>query len=106
MPSTNDRLASIRAYVESRPDEPFPRYGLAMEYKKLGRTDDALAAFEALRAADPGYVPQYLMAGQMLADTGRSDAAQAWLSQGIEQARAVGNAHALSELEGALATLG
>lgn len=102
----NKRLALLERLVASGQADSFARYGLAMEYKKLGRTSDALAAFEALRAVDPGYVAQYLMAGQMLADAGQSDEARAWLSQGIQQARAVGNAHALSELEGSLATLG
>ena len=101
----NKRLALLERMVQSGQADSFARYGLAMEYKKLGRTDDALGAFSALRQADQNYVPQYLMAGQMLADAGRSDEARAWLEQGIERARALGNSHALSELEGALATL-
>jgi len=101
----NKRLALLERMVASGQADSFARYGLAMEYKKLGRTDDALAAFTALRQADSSYVPQYLMAGQMLADAGRSDEARAWLEQGIERARSLGNSHALSELEGALATL-
>jgi hypothetical protein len=76
-----------------------------MEYKRLGRTDDALAVFETLRQKDQSYVPQYLMAGQMLAADGRTDEARSWLEQGVARARSAGNAHALSELEGALATL-
>src|SRR6266480_4055022 len=86
--------------------DPFAWYGLAMEYRSLERYDDALAAFEALRSREPGYVPMYLMCGQMLEKMGRSVDARAWLGAGIEAARSKGDAHALSELEGALATLG
>jgi tetratricopeptide (TPR) repeat protein len=85
--------------------DSFAWYGLAMEYRSLGRHDDALATFERLREADPGYVPMYLMCGQMLQGLGRAEDARAWLSSGIAAARAKGDAHALSELEGALATL-
>lgn len=101
----NKRLALLERLVQSGQADSFARYGLAMEYKKLGRTDEAVSAFEALRDTDPNYVPQYLMAGQMLADAGRQSDARSWLTQGIERARAMGNTHALSELEGALATL-
>jgi tetratricopeptide (TPR) repeat protein len=86
-------------------DDPFAWYGLAMEYRSLERYDDALAAFESLRARSPGYVPMYLMCGQMLEKLGRSVDARTWLRAGIEAARNKGDAHALSELEGALETL-
>ena len=83
-------------------EDPFVWYGLAMEYRSLERPAEALATFEALRARTPGYVPMYLMCGQMLESMGRAGDARAWLTSGIEAARAKGDAHALSELEGAL----
>jgi tetratricopeptide (TPR) repeat protein len=104
-PAENKRLLLLERMVESGQADSFARYGLGMEYKKLGRIDDAVAAFVALREKDPAYVPQYLMAGQMLAEAGRTDEAKSWLEQGIAQARSSGNSHALSELEGALGTL-
>jgi tetratricopeptide (TPR) repeat protein len=85
--------------------DPFAWYGLAMEYRALSRRDEALAAFEALRARSPDYVPMYLMCGQMLETMGRIEDARAWLSQGIQAAREKGNEHAASELAAALATL-
>src|SRR5688572_14398171 len=103
--SENKRLALLERLVQSGQADSFARYGLAMEYKKLGRLEEALAAFEALRQADERYIPQYLMAGQMLADAGRAEEARSWLERGVTQARTAGNSHALSELEGALATL-
>ncbi|HXN30449.1 MAG TPA: tetratricopeptide repeat protein [Polyangiaceae bacterium] len=86
--------------------DPFAWYGLAMEYRGLERYDEALSTFEVLRKAAPDYIPMYLMCGQMLEKLGRAADARAWLSAGAEQARQRGDAHALSELEGAIEALG
>jgi tetratricopeptide (TPR) repeat protein len=101
----NKRLAFLENLINSGKADAFARYGLAMEYKKEGRIADALSAFEELNLFDPNYVPQYLMAGQMLIDAGRRDEARTWLMRGIETAKKVGNSHALGELDSALASL-
>jgi hypothetical protein len=106
MAATSKRLEFLQKLTAGGSDDPFHWYGLAMEYRTLERHDDALAAFEALRSRHPGYVPAYLMCGQMLEKMGRTPDAKVWLSSGIEAARAKGDAHALGELEGALAALG
>lgn len=85
--------------------EPFAWYGLAMEYRSLERYDEALATFQQLRVRAPEYVPMYLMCGQMLEKAGRAMDARAWLQAGIEAARRKGDAHALGELESAMAAL-
>ena len=87
-------------------EDPFVWYGLAMEYRSLSRFDEALATFESLRARTPDYVPMYLTCGQMLESMGRVADARTWLTTGIESARKKGDAHAASELEGALGALG
>lgn len=92
--------------VTAGSDDPFAWYGLAMEYRTLSRFDEALAAFERLKARAPDYVPMYLMCGQMLDSMGRREDARAWITAGIAAARSKGDAHALSELEGALSTFG
>lgn len=86
--------------------DPFAWYGLAMEYRSLEQYDDALGAFETLRARTPEYVPMYLMCGQMLEKMGRAGDARAWLTAGVEAAREKGDAHALGELASALEALG
>jgi tetratricopeptide (TPR) repeat protein len=92
--------------VTAGSDDPFAWYGLAMEYRSLSRFDEAVAAFEHLKSRSPDYVPMYLMCGQTLESMGRRDDARAWLTAGITAARSKGDAHSLSELEGALSTLG
>lgn len=95
------RLAFLVKATETTQD-PFVWYGLAMEYRSLSRLDEAVATFEALRARSAGYIPMYLMCGQVLESMGRLAEARSWLAAGIEVARASGDAHALSELETAL----
>jgi predicted Zn-dependent protease len=100
-----DRLAMLARMVEQRPSDPFPRYGLAMEYQKLGRDDEAWATFAALMDLAPDYVPSYLMAGNLLARTGRASEAAQVFERGIAAAGRAGDVHARSELEAARAAL-
>jgi predicted Zn-dependent protease len=106
MPSTSKRLEFLLKMTASGTSDPFPWYGLALEYRSLERFDEALATFETLRASSPDYVPMYLMCGQMLEKLGRKDDARTWLTQGAAAARVKGDAHALSEIESALEALG
>ena len=103
---SSKRLAVLEKMTAAGSKDPFAWYGLAMEYSSLGRTDDALATFEKLRALDATYVAMYLMCGTMLAKAGRADDGRTWLNDGIAAARAKGDSHALSELQDALAGLG
>jgi len=101
----NKRLAFLEDLVQKGKADSFARYALALEYKSAERIDDALAAFEALRVADPAYVPQYLMCGTMLIDAGRSDAARPWLEQGLEAAKRAGDTKAVGEIQDAIGRL-
>jgi predicted Zn-dependent protease len=105
-PRTSKRLEFLVKMTSSGNEDPFVEYGLAMEYRSLERNDEALAAFESLRSRTPDYVPMYLMCGQMLESMGRLAEARVWLEAGVGAARAKGDSHALSELEGALQALG
>ena len=95
------RLLYLEKITSEGSTDPFAWYGLALEYKTLGRVDDALRTFEALRKQSPDYVPMYLMCGDMLKAAGR-DGAKEWLEAGVAAARAKKDAHALGELEAAL----
>lgn len=100
------RLSMLERMAQSDGNDPFPRYGLALEYRKLGRHDEALAAFGELVRRHPDYVPAYLMFGNFLRELGRPGEAADVYARGISVARSSGDAHALGELEGALAELG
>jgi hypothetical protein len=99
-----DRLPLLRTMAAARPGDPFPRYGLAMELCKRG-DDEAVVVFESLLADHPGYVPSYLMFGNLLVKRGERARAAAVLDRGIAAARAAGDEHALGELSSARAEL-
>jgi tetratricopeptide (TPR) repeat protein len=101
----SSRLAFFEKLTSEGSDDPLAWYGLAMEYRKLERWDEALQAFTTLRTHHADYVAIYLMCGQMLDGLSRTEEARDWLAAGIKQAQAKGDGHAVSELEAALAGL-
>lgn len=96
------RLENIQKIVDQSPNDPFARYGLALELKNGGRADDAHAQFEELERRHPDYVPQFLMHANLLKEMGRTDDAKSCLSRGISAAQKTRNAHALGEMQQAL----
>lgn len=100
-----DRLPMLRSMAQARPDDPFPRYGLAMELRKQGQADEAAEVFAALVDEHPGYVPTYLMYGNFLVERGEPQQAAQILDRGVEAAKAASDEHALGELLAARAEL-
>lgn len=99
------RIDTLKGFITLRPDDPFPRYALAMEYKNAGRLDEARETFEALLASHPAYTAAYLHAGNTLLALGRRADARTVYARGVEACARAGDAHARGELEGALAVL-
>ena len=99
------RLAFLEKTTAAGSTDPMAWYGLAMEYRTLGRHDEALQTFTTLRTQTPDYVAMYLMCGQMLEGLARVDEAREWLESGVAAAKKKGDGHALGELETALAAL-
>jgi tetratricopeptide (TPR) repeat protein len=96
------RIEKLRAFAEARPQDPFPRYALALEHRNAGSHPEALAVFRDLMAAHPDYVPAYLHAGNVLTSLGDHAEAKVVWRQGVEVARRKGDHHAAGELEAAL----
>ena len=92
------------AYAAGSTD-PFARYARALELKQLGRLDESLVAFDELRALEPSYLAQYLMAGGVAEALGRREDARAWYTEGVTVARVKGDTHALGEIQQALSML-
>ena len=99
------RLAFLEKVTGEGSEDPMAWYGLAMEYRKLERWDEALQTFTALRTRKADYIAMYLMCGQMLQGLARNDEAREWMESGVAAAKKSGDSHALGELESALATL-
>ncbi|MBL8975104.1 MAG: hypothetical protein JNK56_31185, partial [Myxococcales bacterium] len=52
-----DRLTMLQQFVAQKPDDPFARYGLAMELNQRGLAAQANAAFVERMSRHPNYVP-------------------------------------------------
>ena len=100
------RIAQLQSFVEQMPQDPFPRYGLAIELKNAGRLDEAHRTFSELIEKFPDYTAAYLHAGAVLIGLGRRDEAAAVYQQGLEACTRKRDFHAKGELETALADLG
>lgn len=94
-----NRLEMIQKIIAQTPTDPFPYYGLALELKGLGRSDDALRAFADLESKFAGYVPQYLMHATLLVEMGRAADAKSVLERGIAIGQKSGAGHAVGEMQ-------
>jgi len=100
-----DKIAALTSFVASSPDDPFPLYGLAMEFRNQGREDDAKRCFQQLVDKFPDYIATYLMYGGVLAAADATAEARSIYERGIERAQAASDAHTVSELQTALTDL-
>lgn len=101
----HDRKTLLRTFIQQRPEDPFPRYALALEHKNAGELPEAWEAFEALLGTHPDYTAGYLHAGNTLIALGRVGDARRTFEAGVAACVRRGDGHARSELEGALAAL-
>lgn len=99
------RLAILRSFAEKRPQDPFPRYALAMELKTAGDPVQACQAFVSLISEHPDYVAAYAPAGALLSTLGRMDEARAVFGKGIAAAERQNDSHTRAHLEALLAEL-
>jgi len=97
-----DRIEQLRNFIAAAPDDPFPRYALALELKGKGDAPRAAAELQDLLARRPDYLAAYLQLGMLHASTGKTTEARLVLIAGQDVARKQGNSHTLSELTTAL----
>jgi tetratricopeptide (TPR) repeat protein len=102
MTDENNRLAMLTQFVAQNPGDAFARYGLAMEYSRLGQIETALEHFNKLLELHPDYTNGYFMAAQALERSARTPEAKKMLEKGIAAAQRSGNQHALREMSGML----
>jgi thioredoxin-like negative regulator of GroEL len=100
------RKEKILAMLAEDPGDTFLRYSLAMELRGEGDHEASLSKLGELSNDSPPYIPAFFMAAQQLVELGRIEQARGRLRDGIDQARAQGDAHAAAEMSELLATLG
>ena len=100
-----DRIDQLRTFLQQDPDQPFPRYALALELKSRGDPKAAVTELEELLRRAPDYLAAYLQLGMLLQGENRLADARGVLERGQQVARKQGNSHTLSELTSALEAL-
>jgi Flp pilus assembly protein TadD len=96
---SEDRIEALRKMAEARPDDPRPRFGLALEYEKAERWDDVVATLRdyLARANDEGNAWGRL--GAALRRLGRDDEAREAYRTGIDAAYRHGHPTMAGEFE-------
>lgn len=95
----NNRMALLHTLLAQSPEDPFPRYGLAVEYVSTGEMDKARGYFQELLEKFPAYVPTYYQFARLAWQEGSAEEAIALVKTGIERATAAGEKNALRELQ-------
>ncbi len=96
------RLDLLQRMLEKDPQDAFCRYGLAHEYVKVGRFDEAIRWFDAAIEADKDYCYAYYHKAKALLEGSQRDTAAATLRAGLVRAEAIGDAHAAAEIHALL----
>lgn len=98
----NNRISTFKIHIAQTPDDPFPRYALAMEYRTMEQLDKSRLIFKDLITQFPDYVPTYLMYGSTLVELGDSEEAEKVFTRGIEVSGRKRDSHAQDEIRSAL----
>lgn len=98
-------LDQLQSLLTADPTDAFLLYAVAMELTKLGRSEDAVAAFADLRNKHPDYIPAYFMGARAFEQNGDIEDAKELLRTGISLATAKGDTHAASEMSAALTAI-
>jgi tetratricopeptide (TPR) repeat protein len=96
------RIDHLLDFLREDPSDAFVLYSLAQEYIKEGDTGNALEYFIKLRQHDPDYVGMYYHLGKLYEALEDHSQALKTYEEGIAVAHAQGDAHAASELRGAM----
>ena len=91
--------------LERDPKDPFLLYATALEHKKAGELNQAIEFLNQVVHVDPGYCYAYHQRGLAYESLGDLEAARRSYREGIDAAIRKGDAHARSEIEGALSMI-
>ena len=99
-----ERVELLKKFHDEDANDPFPLYGLAMEYVHE-LPDEAWALFDTLLSQHPDYLPVYYTAAHFLLEQGNEDQSKVLLRKGIELSIIQKNDKATRELRSALEQL-
>ena len=97
-----DRLATLLDMERDKPDDPFLKYALAMEYLSQGKHSEAKAYFAELIEHHPDYVATYYQYGKLEESAGNNAQAVSLYQTGIVKSLAVKDSKTARELQQAI----
>lgn len=92
------RTEQLKQYIAEDPNDPFLRYGLALEYLH-DQPRLALTVFEELLTSFPNYLPTYYPAAHLLIELNETARGEKIFLEGIALARKQGDRKAEHELQ-------
>ena len=81
-----DRVAALERMLQSRPDDARLRFGLALEYQKAGRSEEAVRELRAYLEASEDQGNAWGRLGALLREMGRDEEAKDAYRRGVEAA--------------------
>jgi predicted RNA polymerase sigma factor len=99
----SQRIRLLRQQMEESPEDPFPRYALAMELMERG-VEEALMHLEYLRSHMPDYLPTYYQLAHLYVELDDPGNAAQIFEAGIALAQQQEAHKALHELKAAYQT--
>ena len=105
MAEKSPRRVLLEERLADDPSDAFLRYGLAVQCLREGDLDEGRARLQALIADVADEVAACQQLGQSYLETGEIAEAIAAFRMGIARARARGDLHAASEMDGLLSML-
>lgn len=102
---SHSRIEQLFTFLREDPQDPFPRYALALEYLKMNHLDEAEQQLAELMEKQPDYLATYFQLGKVLELKKNPKAAVGVYRKGIQVALQQNNRHTLGELQGALLNL-
>lgn len=108
MPEKSARRELLERSLAEAPDDPFLRYGLALQCLRDGDVAEGRRRLEELIANNPGnqVVAAHQQLGQSYMDEDEVEEARTWFRAGIARAQELGDHKAANEMAGFLAMLG
>ena len=93
-----ERINTLRKFIEENPEDPFNYYGLGVEYQK-DDPEKAAELFNEILEKFPDYLPTYLTFGQLLENHGDEETALLVYGKGVILAKEQSNEKAAKELQ-------
>jgi E3 SUMO-protein ligase RanBP2 len=95
----NSRIETLTRMLETRPDDTRARFGLALEYERLGRWDDVISHLREYLGAAQDEGNAYGRLARALRQVGRDEEAREAYQLGIAAAEKHGHPTMAMELE-------